>query len=307
MPLNRRLSEIWQAMEIGPQWILRSSADPLRTPTKETSPAASTPVPRMASSVVSEQAQPFRRSALFVASRGKAALLSPGRARGVARGLGQSSPITFGVRADPELAKKIAHAKWEDLAELARSCYACEMAATRVQPVLADGAPGCPLVIVGEAPGRDEDLQGLPFVGKSGQLLDNILKALDLKRRQDVAIINVLKCRPPQNRDPLPEEVAACKPFLERQLTLLAPKVLILMGRHAVHTLLNMQTAIGKLRGTTYQVRINGVEVPTVVTYHPSYLLRNPVEKDKSWKDMLMARALLRAAQASSACPKATE
>ena len=302
MPLTRQQSEIWQAMDIGPQWILRTSTDPLAPPKAAQSVAAVTTRPAPAARPV-----PGTRPSAPAAVHKSAPAWRPAPAPRPPVRPSAAAPVSMGVHADPALAAKIATASWEEMAQLALSCRACPMAATRVHPVLADGAPGCPLVIVGEAPGREEDLQGLPFVGKSGQLLDQILQALTLARRKDVAIINVLKCRPPQNRDPLPDEVAACRPFLERQLQLLAPKVLVLMGRHAVHTLLDIQSSIGKLRGTTYQVKIDGVEVPTIVTYHPSYLLRNPVEKDKSWKDMLRARDLLRAALASTAQAAITE
>lgn len=155
------------------------------------------------------------------------------------------------------------------------------------------------MVLVGEAPGRDEDLEGIPFVGKSGQLLTNILTAVDIKRGRDAAVVNVLKCRPPNNRDPLPEEAAACRPFLERQLELLAPKVMLLLGRAAVTALLPPDVSgesISRLRGRVFEVTVAGRPVKTMVSYHPSYLLRNPVGKELSWHDLLAVKKLVAAA-----------
>ena len=198
---------------------------------------------------------------------------------------------------DEALAEKVKTASWDELKTLIASCHACTMSAHRTQTVPSDGAPGCPLVLVGEAPGRDEDLEGIPFVGKSGQLLTNILTAVDIKRGRDAAVVNVLKCRPPNNRDPLPEEAAACRPFLERQLELLAPKVMLLLGRAAVTALLPSDVSgesISRLRGRVFEV--TGRPVKTMVSYHPSYLLRNPVGKELSWHDLLAVKKLVAAA-----------
>jgi uracil-DNA glycosylase len=145
-------------------------------------------------------------------------------------------------------------------------------------------------LIVGEAPGENEDLQGEPFVGQAGKLLDNMLGALGIARGRGVYIANVLKCRPPGNRNPLPEEIAQCEPFLRRQVELLRPKIILAMGRFAVHTLLQSTEPVGKLRGRVHRYN----DVPLVVTYHPAYLLRNLPDKSKAWADLCLAQAVMR-------------
>ena len=150
-------------------------------------------------------------------------------------------------------------------------------------------------MIIGEAPGEQEDRQGEPFVGKAGQLLDNMLRAVGLTRaeagpEQQVYIANVLKCRPPMNRNPEPQEVAQCEPFLKRQVELVAPKLILAMGRFAVQSILQTGEPIGRLRGRVHAYQ----GVPVVVTYHPAYLLRNPADKARSWDDLCLAREVLR-------------
>lgn len=305
MPLSREQSQIWEAMGIGPQWILRSAEDPLLPKKPSAQPAkaqsAAVRMPRQSPAVqpvppvrapVSRQSE--TRSAAPAAIPGR---VMPRSAAPVAQPsrFGDAAGASIEIRVDPEIAAAVARAGWDELKGLADRCRACQMAQSRTNTVLSAGQPGCPIVIVGEAPGRDEDLQGYPFVGKSGQLLDNILSAVSLHRGREVAIINVLKCRPPFNRDPRPEEAQACRAFLMRQLELLEPKVLILMGRHAVNALLADPSArsIEALREKRHECTLFGRTVPTVVTYHPSYLLRNPVAKEKSWHDMLLAKSLL--------------
>jgi uracil-DNA glycosylase len=154
-------------------------------------------------------------------------------------------------------------------------------------------------LVVGEAPGEEEDRQGLPFVGRAGQLLDRMLGAMGLQRGQGVYITNVIKCRPPQNRNPEPEEIAQCMPHLLRQIEWLRPTVVLAMGRFAAHALLGeggavpaevlRQTPLGKLRGQVHQVTLAGQRLPLVVTYHPAYLLRSPSEKAKAWDDLCLA------------------
>jgi DNA polymerase len=146
-------------------------------------------------------------------------------------------------------------------------------------------------MIIGEAPGEQEDLKGEPFVGKAGQLLDNMLRAVGLTRadapaEQQVFIANVLKCRPPMNRNPEPQEVAQCEPFLKRQVELVRPKLILAMGRFAVQSILQTGEPIGRLRGRVHQYH----GVPVVVTYHPAYLLRNPLDKARAWDDLCLAR-----------------
>ena len=211
-------------------------------------------------------------------------------ARPALRPIMAPQPVSVQVQADAQLVAELRTARWEEIKAIADRCRVCPMASERTNTVVADGAPGCPIVMVGEAPGREEDLSGIPFVGNSGKLLTEILKSCSLERGKDVAICNVLKCRPPGNRDPKPDEVAACSAFLDRQLELLQPKLLILMGKHAVYRLLGETRPISQMRGRLYEVEIAGRKVPAVVTYHPSYLLRNPVAKELGWHDILFAK-----------------
>lgn len=182
------------------------------------------------------------------------------------------------------------------LAALARevaACEACVLASTRTQTVFGAGATDARCLVVGEAPGAEEDRRGEPFVGRAGQLLNSMLAAIDLAR-ESVYIANILKCRPPGNRDPLPEEVVACRGFLTRQVALIGPQVILAVGRIAAQNLLGVDTPIGRMRGQEYTY--GETAIPVVVTYHPAYLLRSPAEKRKAWSDLLRVRRLLDAA-----------
>jgi len=180
---------------------------------------------------------------------------------------------------------------WPALREAVATCRACSLCERRQQTVFGVGHEQARWMLIGEAPGEQEDLQGEPFVGKAGQLLDAMLATLSLTRseasaEQQVYIANVLKCRPPHNRNPEPQEVAQCEPFLKRQVELVKPRLIVAMGRFAVQSLLQTQEPIGRLRG-----RVHHYEgVPVVVTYHPAYLLRNPLDKARSWDDLCLAR-----------------
>ncbi|HXD40376.1 MAG TPA: uracil-DNA glycosylase [Ramlibacter sp.] len=179
--------------------------------------------------------------------------------------------------------------QWDELAQAVASCRACKLCAGRRNTVFGVGDRQADWLIVGEAPGENEDIQGEPFVGQAGRLLDNMLKALGLDRRHKVYIANVLKCRPPGNRNPQPEEVAQCEPFLRRQVQLLQPRIILAMGRFAVQSLLGTSEPIGKLRGRGHTY----LGVPVVVTYHPAYLLRNLPDKGKAWADLCLALELM--------------
>jgi uracil-DNA glycosylase family 4 len=179
---------------------------------------------------------------------------------------------------------------WPELREQVAACTACdELVANRTQTVFGVGNPQAELLVIGEAPGADEDRQGEPFVGRAGQLLNAMLAAIGLQRGQ-VYIANVLKCRPPNNRDPKVEEADACAAFLQRQIALLQPKVILVVGRIAAQNLLHTDAPLGKLRGQRHRLE-NGV--PVVVTYHPAYLLRSPQEKRKAWSDLCLASDIL--------------
>ena len=184
----------------------------------------------------------------------------------------------------------------EEIARLVARCQACPLYSTAISPVPGEGNPDADLMCVGEAPGQTEDETGRPFVGAAGQLLTKILAAIKLSR-EDVFIANVLKHRPPGNRNPRPEEVEACSPYLVKQIELVRPKVIVAFGTFAAQTLLNTKLAIGKLRGSVH--RYYGV--PLVVTYHPAALLRNPAWKRPTWEDVQLARRILDRARTAGA------
>ncbi|MDO5531322.1 uracil-DNA glycosylase family protein, partial [Sutterella sp.] len=191
--------------------------------------------------------------------------------------------------------EEIRTADWAKLKELALSCRSCRLCERRSKVVFSEGEPGPKLVIVGEAPGAEEDLQGVPFVGKAGKLLTAMLESLNITRRKDVVILNVLKCRPPNNRDPEPGEIVCCGRYLRRQLEILAPEVILLTGRFSARTVLGLEEtmSIGRMRGRVHEARVGDRTIPAVVTYHPSYLLRSPGEKAKSWEDLLLLRDVM--------------
>lgn len=168
------------------------------------------------------------------------------------------------------------------------ACHKCPLGTTRTNLVFGIGNPQAALMFVGEAPGRDEDLQGEPFVGRAGQLLTKIIEAIGLKR-SDVYIANVLKCRPPENRNPLPGEIGLCMPYLLKQIEIIQPKVLCALGTFAAQTLLGTKAPVGTLRGRFHDYK----GIPMMVTFHPAYLLRNPNDKAKVWEDMKKVRDLL--------------
>jgi DNA polymerase len=218
-----------------------------------------------------------------------------------------AAPRTQSARPGDERGASIATLDWPGLREAVARCTACGLCRSRRQTVFGVGHPGAHWLIVGEAPGEQEDLKGEPFVGAAGHLLDNMLRALDLTRdeappERQVYIANTLKCRPPGNRNPEPEELAQCEPFLMRQIELIRPRLILAMGRFAVQSLLRSSEPIGKLRGRVH--RYQGV--PLVVTYHPAYLLRNPAEKARAWEDLCLAAQVLSAASpcADAASPR---
>ncbi len=168
-------------------------------------------------------------------------------------------------------------------------CIKCSLHKTRTNFVFGTGNPEADVVIVGEAPGADEDLQGLPFVGRAGQLLTDILKAINFKR-EEVYICNILKCRPPENRNPLPEEIFHCEPYLIKQLELIKPSLILAAGTFAAQTLLKVKEPLGKLRGRFFDYSFGEYEAKVLVTYHPAALLRNPNWKRPAWEDVKLFR-----------------
>lgn len=207
----------------------------------------------------------------------------------------REQPVTKATPSRPSSSPLVAvdTLDWRELRAQVTQCRACPLCEKRTQAVLGVGDLQADWLFVGEGPGADEDVQGEPFVGQAGKLLDNMLAALDIARGEKVYIANAVKCRPPGNRTPEVAEMAACRPYLERQIALLKPKVIVLLGKAAVHSVLHDDKALGTLRGQRHVYQ----DIPVVVTYHPAYLLRNLPEKAKAWEDLLFARRLLREAQ----------
>ena len=197
---------------------------------------------------------------------------------------------------EPDATASVAPAQgmdWPELRDCVAACTRCELSTSRTNTVFGVGSMDADWLIVGEAPGAEEDRRGEPFVGRAGQLLDQMLLAIG-QSRESVFIANILKCRPPNNRDPKQTEAAACRDYLERQIELIQPKIILAAGRIAAQNLLGSDDPVGRMRGRPHE--LNGI--PLVVTYHPAYLLRSPSQKHKSWSDLCLARRL--AAEASA-------
>ncbi|WP_213296016.1 uracil-DNA glycosylase [Paraburkholderia sacchari] len=186
----------------------------------------------------------------------------------------------------------VATLDWDALAERVASCTRCRLCEKRTNTVFGVGDRTAEWMLIGEAPGENEDRVGEPFVGQAGKLLDNMLKALSLARGENVYIANVIKCRPPGNRNPEPDEVARCEPYLQRQVALVKPKIIVALGRFAAQSLLRTDGSIASLRGRVHQYE----GVPVIVSYHPAYLLRSLHDKSKAWADLCLARDTWRAA-----------
>lgn len=185
----------------------------------------------------------------------------------------------------------LAEAGWDEIRALASTCTACVLCQKRKQAVFGVGNESAPWLFVGEGPGADEDEMGEPFVGQAGRLLDSMLAAIGCERGREVYIANVVKCRPPGNRTPTPEEATACAPYLDRQIELIRPRLIVALGKTAAIRLLATEASLASLRGKVHRYR----DTPVVVTYHPAYLLRSLPEKAKAWEDLLFARRTLRA------------
>jgi len=268
--------------------------------------AVETTAPAPAAPVAARVAVPAPTPAAPPA-RAPAPAPAPARPRAAAPA---AAPVVEAVldHALAERAATIATLEWGPLHDAVAACTACGLCESRKQTVFGVGHARAEWMIVGEAPGEQEDLQGEPFVGPAGQLLDQMLRAVGKSRRaasgeggeddqagdpaKRVFIANTLKCRPPRNRNPEPEEMARCEPFLKRQLALVQPRLILLMGRFAVKQLLKSDEAIGRLRGRVH--RYEGI--PVIVTYHPAYLLRNLPDKAKAWEDLCLAKATADAA-----------
>lgn len=214
-------------------------------------------------------------------------------ARPAAREVGLPTSAEPMARLQQDRSSRIATLEWDVLEEDIRACRACGLCERRRQAVPGVGDRKARWMLVGEAPGAEEDQRGEPFVGQAGRLLDSMLAALGLHRGEDVYITNAVKCRPPHNRTPEASELTACQPYLRRQIELLRPTLLIALGRPAAQALLDTEIRIGAARGHAFQHS----DIPVVVTYHPAYLLRNPQDKAKAWEDLCFARRLMAEAE----------
>lgn len=275
MSLDPRRARLWQAMELGPLWVER---DALAAASAATA-IAPAPQPGCGESFRSSATRPIG-----------------GAARGASAAAIELPPglrVQLAAAADPR-AEAIARMDWNELQASVAGCVACPLCQTRTQTVFGVGHRAARWMIVGEAPGAEEDARGEPFVGQAGRLLDNMLAAIGLTRHGEtessVYIANVLKCRPPGNRNPQPAEVAACEPYLRRQIALVRPALIVVMGRVAAQALLATDATIASLRGRVHTIVVDELELPVVVTYHPAYLLRNLADKARSWADLCLAR-----------------
>ena len=200
-------------------------------------------------------------------------------------------------REEGSRAERIGRMDWDSLGRAVAACRACGLCEGRTRTVFGVGHESADWMLIGEAPGVEEDIKGEPFVGQAGRLLDNMLAAVGLTRTgatsQSVYIANVLKCRPPGNRNPAPEEVEQCRPFLWRQIELVQPKIVLVMGRFAAQALLQTDASIASLRGRAHHIDVAGRRVVVIVTYHPAYLLRKLEDKAKAWVDLCLARDLV--------------
>ncbi|MDA8259774.1 MAG: uracil-DNA glycosylase [Betaproteobacteria bacterium] len=187
-------------------------------------------------------------------------------------------------------AAPVAGMSWDELAAAVAACRQCRLCQARKQAVLGVGDRQADWLFVGEGPGAEEDQRGEPFVGQAGKLLDNMLAAIGLKRGQDVYIANAVKCRPPENRTPTPEETATCRPYLERQIELIQPRLIVALGRPAAQTLLQSDVKIAAARGRLHDYR----GIPLIVSYHPAYLLRTLLDKAKAWEDLCFMRRTMK-------------
>ena len=254
-------------MGLGPLWKARSMPPSVAAPPASTPPINTPPV-----SAVAEVASPGAMKPAIARSQALAAPMVDARR---------------GSDDDDARNAAIAQMEWPALKALVAGCTACNLCKGRTNTVFGVGDESAGWMIIGEAPGAEEDARGEPFVGQAGQLLDAMLAALDMNRRQNVYIANVLKCRPPGNRNPAPEEVARCAPHLLRQVALVKPGLILSMGRFASQALLGTEASIASLRGRLHSF----AGTPVVVTYHPAYLLRTPTDKARAWEDLLFARA----------------
>lgn len=275
MPVDESQRRGWHALELGPRWRLRDPVDAGQAEATVAGAAAEAPP---GAPVAGLPEFPLSASDPAVGDAAAAQRSEPGEP---GRALRDQATAAMG---------------WPLLLETVAGCTACALAEGRRRTVFGSGPMPAPWMLIGEAPGEQEDASGEPFVGDAGRLLDQMLAAIGVDRPGDAFITNVLKCRPPRNRDPLPMEVVRCEPYLLRQIELVAPRLILVLGRFAAQSLLGTDATIASLRGRVHRYRTGGREIPLVVTYHPAYLLRTLPDKSKAWSDLRLARRTFEAA-----------
>ena len=263
--MNIRDEAVLRELNLYPLWVRRGIPA-----TVESAPVASAPV------MESQAAAPAPDEVISKPAEGHADI------RQAATGY-MEPDLSIGEGLSPS---GISDLNWTELKQKVRDCSACKLRAGCSQTVFGVGDENADWLFVGEGPGADEDAQGEPFVGQAGKLLDNMLAAIKLKRGSNVYIANVVKCRPPNNRTPEPDEIATCMPYLQRQIALIKPKLIVALGKTAATSLLGRDATLGSLRGTIHDYH----GTPLIVTYHPAYLLRSPAEKAKAWQDLCFAQ-----------------
>jgi uracil-DNA glycosylase family 4 len=273
--VDEHLRRAWDALGLGPVWRLRD-------------PAAIGAGDDVAASTAPDDPGPVD------APLGEAPWSAPAAAEPARESVSEPEPDPVALaRSAAEPSRRdpvIARLPWPSLEDAVAGCVACELCRTRRNTVFGVGPRTARWMLVGEAPGEQEDERGEPFVGPAGRLLDQMLAAIGVDRPAEAFIANVLKCRPPGNRNPQPGEVARCEPYLLRQVELIRPALIVALGRFAAQSLLDTDASIASLRGRVHRFRAGEVEVPLVVTYHPAYLLRTLPDKAKSWADLRLAR-----------------
>jgi len=305
--VDERRRRAWAALGIGPAWVLCDPAGADRGPGPAPPPVADAAPPRRgdAGPTGPDDAGPTWRDDVEAVDLDDPGPFDEARSasdvRPAATGVGEAIPAPSEPVADPVGVARstappvrrdpvIARLDWPALEAAVSGCAACGLCRTRRSTVFGVGPRPARWMLVGEAPGEQEDLRGEPFVGPAGRLLDQMLEAVGVDRPTEAFIANVLKCRPPGNRNPQPEEVARCEPYLIRQVELLQPALIVALGRFAAQSLLRTDASIASLRGRVHRYRAGSVEVPLVVTYHPAYLLRTLPDKAKAWADLRLAR-----------------
>lgn len=290
--MDERQRAAWRALGLGPIWAQRVAAGQVQADI-ELGMAADT-----AAAARARIGDPALESAVIAQTAREAEAPLTDRhalAAGPAEGETQTVDLFAGDHSSPPPAapSEPAHRllRLNALRSEVAGCPKCRLCQSRTQTVFGVGTPDARWMFIGEAPGAEEDARGDPFVGQAGRLLDAMLASIGLDRMRDVYIANVIKCRPPGNRNPQPDEVASCEPYLREQIALVQPTLLVLLGRFAAQTLLRTQVPVGSLRGRVHLYQNGAQSVPAVVTFHPAYLLRNPVDKAKAWRDLCLARA----------------